>query len=83
MREEITSDIPYNRRLEDEKTPLELIERRIRNLTTWIRENGPDCVEEQAHLNEGTRERLYWHYGYMVALKDALELLERERTTIN
>jgi len=70
-------------RLEDEKTPLELIERRIRNLSIWMREHGPDAVEEQAHLREGTRERLYWHYGYLVALKDALQLLERGRAAMN
>jgi hypothetical protein len=69
--------------LDDEKTPGELIERRIHSLSRWLRENGPECTEEQAHLSEGTRERLYWHYGYLVALRDLKRLLESNRTLVN
>lgn len=32
--------------------------------------------EEQMHLCEGTPERVYWHFGYAVALKDVLRLLQ-------
>lgn len=35
----------------------------------------PSCFSEQKHLNDGTTERAYWHYGYMVALSDALRIL--------
>jgi hypothetical protein len=38
----------------------------------------PSCFAEQGHLNEGTAERAYWHYGYMVALNDALSILTGE-----
>lgn len=61
----------------------ELIEQRIRNMTAWLKENGPDCVTEQAHLDEGSRERVYWHYGYMVALRDALKLLAHPGAALN
>ena len=61
----------------------ELLERRIRNMSAWLKENGPDCTAEQAHLDEGSRERVYWHYGYMVALKDVLKLLERTGRSLN
>ena len=31
---------------------------------------------DQRHLDMNTSERDYWHYGYLVALRDALDLLE-------
>lgn len=61
----------------------ELIDRRIRNITKWLKENEPFCVREQAHLDEGSRERVYWHYGYLVALKDLRKLLERTGRALN
>lgn len=50
------------------------IEERIDRLAAWLAANGRECVE-QAHLVEGTRERAYWHFGYLVALRDIRELL--------
>jgi hypothetical protein len=58
-----------------EFTEIAKIDRRIRDLTTWLEENDPNCGTEQKHLSEGSQERVYWHYGYMVALRDALRLL--------
>ncbi len=84
MREETAATI--SNRVPDDAEPqgaTELIERRIRNMSAWLKENGPDCVTEQAHLDEGSRERVYWHYGYMVALKDVLKLLERTGRSLN
>lgn len=51
-----------------------LIER-TRGIEEWLLEVRPSCFSEQRHLNEGTTERTYWHYGYMVALNDALKIL--------
>jgi hypothetical protein len=59
--------------------PTAAIERRIAELQNWFQENGADCFDEQAHLDDGSRERLYWHYGYLVALRDILALLPGER----
>ena len=47
----------------------------------WLKENGGVCFDEQLHLNEGSQERIYWHYGYMVALSDVLCFLTGERPT--
>ena len=47
-----------------------LIERRIGSLAAWLARHAPFCVREQAHLDDGTRERAYWHYGYLVAMAD-------------
>jgi hypothetical protein len=46
---------------------------RIRAHADFLR--GDSCFAEQLHCEEGTRERAYWHYGYMVALRDVLGFL--------
>lgn len=54
-----------------------VIRRRIAVLDAWLRAQGVDVKQEQAHLNEGSRERLYWHYGYLSGLRDAVNALVR------
>lgn len=54
---------------------INVLEKRIADLKSWLEENAPEYLVEQRHLNEGTRERVYWHYGYMVALRDVLAFL--------
>jgi hypothetical protein len=46
---------------------------RAESITRWLEQQKPRCTEEQAHLEEGSRERVYWHYGYLVALRDVLQ----------
>lgn len=62
---------------------LTVVDQRTKALRDWLEENGPQCFDEQKHLHEGTPERLYWHYGYMVALKDVLRYLTGEKLTDN
>ena len=39
----------------------------------WLeRSKAKPCLEEQRHLDCGSVERAYWHYGYLVALKDVM-----------
>ena len=57
------------------KTLNETLEARKKELLEWLEEENPNCVQEQRHLDGGTSERAYWHYGYASALKDVLELL--------
>jgi hypothetical protein len=51
----------------------------IKRRLDGIRESLPDemaaCSHDQRHLDAGTTERAYWHYGYAMALKDVLSLL--------
>ncbi len=47
---------------------------RIKALSRWLREHS-SCQRDQHHLDEGTVERVYWHYGYLVALADVVRLL--------
>ena len=38
-------------------------------MRAWLKEHAPECFEEQKHADEGRRERVYWHYGYLVAMR--------------
>jgi hypothetical protein len=60
---------------------LERLERRAENIQKWLEENGRGCQEEQKHIRAGTVEKIYWHYGYMVALMDVLRFLGRGATS--
>jgi hypothetical protein len=53
------------------------LQKRADTIDAWLSETGSSCKVDQRHCEEGTVERAYWHYGYMVALRDALDLLRR------
>lgn len=55
------------------------IEDRCNELKQWIATCAPQCLIEEKHLVEGSRERGYWAHGYLTALLDVLRLLSRER----
>lgn len=57
--------------------PRDDIRARYDALREQLREHFPEVVDEQAHLDEGSREKAYWQYGYAVALRDVLNLLSR------
>jgi nucleoside 2-deoxyribosyltransferase len=40
------------------------------------------CIE-QRHLDAGTDERTYWHYGYASALKDIVRILQSTHSAAN
>lgn len=52
------------------------IRERIHKLELWLVAHGRDVDLEQAHLSDGSRERAYWHYGYLCALRDVLKLID-------
>ncbi len=56
-----------------------LLEKRIQTLTAWLSRHAAFCAEEQAHLDDGSRERAYWHYGYLVAISDVRAVLRNGR----
>ena len=60
-----------------------LVERRIAELERWLAEQGVDVREERAHLDRGSRDRLYWQYGYFVGLQDALKVLTARGATLH
>jgi len=58
----------------NDQPPEDLIASRIESLKKWISDNCPSCETDQKHLDEGTVERAYWHYGYLCALRDVFNL---------
>jgi hypothetical protein len=54
---------------------VEALRQRADGIDSWLGEIGSLCKSEQKHCDEGTVERVYWHYGYAVAVKDVLDLL--------
>jgi hypothetical protein len=45
----------------------------INSLTLWLRENS--AGDQASGADEGLYERLAWHTGYLIALRDIRELL--------
>ena len=58
-----------------EEASVESINAKAAGLTRWLAENAPDCETSQKHLEPGTVEQAYWHYGYACAAKDLLGLI--------
>ncbi|MBI1814112.1 MAG: hypothetical protein HYR72_03975 [Deltaproteobacteria bacterium] len=56
---------------------------RVAGIDGWLAEIGSSCKTDQRHCEEGTVERAYWHYGYAVAIKDVLDLLQSAAMPIN
>jgi hypothetical protein len=54
------------------------ITERARGQESWLREKHPEVFSEQKHLDEGSEQRAYWHYGYMVALRDVLRMQDEQ-----
>jgi hypothetical protein len=51
------------------------LDENIQSLTTWLCE--PSLANSApSHSDESRYERLAWHYGYLIALRDVRELLK-------
>ncbi len=48
------------------------IQTRIEETKKYLLEVAPNIDKEQKHLDEGP-ESHYWHYGYLMALKDIMK----------
>ncbi len=53
------------------------ITEKIAVLTRWLAENASDCERTQKHLDKGTAEQAYWHYGYLCALRDVIAVINK------
>lgn len=47
----------------------------IARLAAWLAEQGLDPHDESLDADAGTRDRLYWRFGYFNGLKQALAAL--------
>jgi hypothetical protein len=52
-----------------------LLEGEIAELREWLAAQGLDLQSDTAHADEGSRDRLYWRYGYFIGLKHAQAML--------
>ena len=55
----------------------------IAALGEWLAAQGLDLRSDKAHTDEGSRDRLYWRYGYFAGLKQALTLLANRAATLH
>jgi len=59
------------------------VRREILQLGEWLAAQGIDLQSEHPHADEGSRDRLYWRYGYFMGLKNALALLTNRGETLH
>ncbi len=56
---------------------VEKLKKRKDGIRRWLGNEAPYVPCDQKHLDAGTVERAYWHYGYQAALDDALRVLQK------
>ena len=59
------------------------IEREIAKLGEWLAAQGLDPARDRPRADEGSRERLYWCFGYLGGLKQALAMLTSRGATLH
>ena len=59
---------------------VEVVLQHISALESWLHEKGVDVKFEHGHIEQFSHERLYWHFGYLVGLRDALNALVRNES---
>jgi hypothetical protein len=63
-----------------ESEQMQAISRRVEEMTRWLSDSAPSCETEQKHLEQGTMEQAYWHFGYLCALRDVVLMINRRLT---
>jgi hypothetical protein len=56
---------------------------RIAALTEWLDDNAPGSREELASLDAELRELVFWHHGYLAALRSVQSFIRRRRRALN
>lgn len=69
--------------LADNRSLEELIRERFAGMREWLEQNAAKEIAEQKHLDTGSAERAYWHFGYAAALRDVLECLPDHANKLN
>jgi hypothetical protein len=59
-----------------EPAQMQVIFDKIDRLTNWLAENASYCEGAQKHLDNGTAEQAYWHYGNLCALRDVASVVQ-------
>jgi len=56
---------------------------RIAATTAWLEDHAPSSREELASLDPEGREQVFWHHGYLVALRSVQSYMQRRRSALN
>lgn len=56
---------------------IQRLQARISAHQEFLDEQDFVMLKEDKYLDRGTPERAYWHHGYMVALRDVVQLLQK------
>jgi hypothetical protein len=59
------------------------LQQEIAQLGDWLSAQGLDLRGDDAHAHEGSRDRLYWRYGYFMGLRQALTMLTNRGATLH
>jgi hypothetical protein len=59
------------------------IDREIAELGMWLMAQGIDPGDPRDRAHEGSRDRLYWRYGYFMGLKQALSMLSSRGAVVH
>ena len=60
-----------------------VLKREIARLGQWLTAQGLDPQNDDAHADEGSRDRLFLRYGVFIGLKQALALLTNAGRTVH
>jgi hypothetical protein len=87
MKPETMSQVPAAGGV-DERSMIDMsaaaaLHRQIVELGEWLAAQGLDLRADHAHADEGSRDRLYWRYGYFIGLKHALAMLTNRGATLH
>ncbi len=61
----------------------EAIDSRMAFLKEWLEEHSVGSREELAELDRVTREQIFWHHGYLVALRSVQSFIGRRRHALH
>jgi hypothetical protein len=67
---------------QSERDIVAYLKKRRDEVVAWLKREDPACFSQQKHLDEGTGERVYWHYGYLTALRDTIRLLSPKASKV-
>jgi hypothetical protein len=54
---------------------MRLLAKRQGEVSEWLENESPYTMFDQKHLESGTSEQAYWHFGYVSAINDVMRLL--------
>lgn len=63
------------------KTLADILSQREEGLAEWLKgQQASEIISEQLHLDENSKERVYWHFGYLMAIRDVLAQIDHTST---